>query len=184
VRYWLNLLGLLVACGARAPSVPTPGQRVQLFYGGAPIGDVEGDFDVFTAPDVVRVTVKGPRAAVHIDRTASEILSKPPPAPSTSRRFELCVDRALVPLGISNAQAPTTIQLLGKVFVVDAPELCFDDGDLGRAFVAIAAHWDAPNGTRVFVEAPVGDRSRRTRLRSEPAKPEADILALLAASPP
>jgi hypothetical protein len=173
-----GVFALLVAC-AQAPAVPTPGQRITLSYGGTPIGDVEGNLDVFTAPGLVRVTVRGPRAVVHIDRTASEVFAKPPPAPSTSRRFELCLDRALVPLALGNAPPPTTIELLGKTFVVDAPELCFDDGDVARSFVAVAAHWDAPDGTRVIVEAPVADPSRRTRLRSEPPRPEADILKLL-----
>jgi hypothetical protein len=182
VRAWPVVLAVLVACGGRAPAVPSSGQRVTLSYGGEPIGDVEGNLEVFKAPGVVRVTVKGPRAVVHIDRTANEVLSRPPPPPSTSRRFELCVDRSLVPLAVGSAP-PTMIQLLGRAFVVDAPELCFDDGDVARAFVAVTAHWDAPDGTRIFVEAPVGDASRRTRLRSEPAKPEVDILKLLVTPP-
>jgi hypothetical protein len=185
----LATLALLVACGACGGGLPRAAQqhrerRVDLSYGDEPIGDVEAEFEVFEAPDLVRMTVKGPRAVVRLDRTASEVLSKPSrprrPRNPSEPQLELCLDGEVLPVALRKApESPATIQVDGKVFVVDWGKVCLRDGDVTQLFVLVSAHWDASNGTRVYVDAPLGEASSTFRWRSEPAKPQAEILALI-----
>jgi hypothetical protein len=66
----------------------------------------------------------------------------------------------------------------GKTFTFDGAELCFDQGDVMKPIVVFAAHWDAPDGTRVVVQQALGASSPLT-LHAEPPLPMPALLALL-----
>jgi len=53
------------------------------------------------------------------------------------------------------------------------------DGDPGNPKLNVTARWDAPDGTRVFADVTGPLRDPRIQFRSEPAMPQAEILALV-----
>ncbi|NUO53207.1 MAG: hypothetical protein HOV80_30535, partial [Polyangiaceae bacterium] len=75
-----------------------------------------------------------------------------------------------------------TIQLQNRRFVVDQALVRLRDEDASNPYVNLTAHWDAQDGTRVFVDyvgilQPITDS--KIRFRSDPPKPQSEVLALL-----
>jgi hypothetical protein len=205
---------LLAGCGAAQPGpdaagpAPPAGLHVPVSMEGKVIGDVSGDLEVEPSPDgrSARVIAHGPDLRLRFDSTlpsrprASSVAVVPARRVAVDlggghvvARFDLCLDRAVVSialrrLGGEAPAAPATVSLGNKPFTVDGIALCFADGDVSTPFFQVALHWDAPDGTRIFLEGTVKDLADRgdakgmpegLRLRSAPPKPEAAILALL-----
>lgn len=57
------------------------------------------------------------------------------------------------------------------------------DGDPGDPKLSVTARWDSPDGTRVFADVTGPLRDPRIQFRSEPAMPQAEILALILFGP-
>jgi translocation and assembly module TamB len=57
------------------------------------------------------------------------------------------------------------------------------DGDPGDPKLSVTARWDGPDGTRVFADVTGPLKNPRIQFRSEPAMPQAEILALLIFGP-
>jgi translocation and assembly module TamB len=72
------------------------------------------------------------------------------------------------------------IDVFGKRFDVE-PERARVSflGEPGNPALAVTAHWDAPDGTRVFADVTGTLKEPHVQLRSDPAKPQNEILAMI-----
>ena len=74
------------------------------------------------------------------------------------------------------------LQVVGKGFELEREQgrLTFDpNADPGSPLLNVTARWDAPDGTRVLAEVVGPLKAPRVKFRSVPAKPAADILAMI-----
>jgi translocation and assembly module TamB len=74
------------------------------------------------------------------------------------------------------------IQLRDRRFEIDQGLVRLRDEEPGNPYVNLTAHWDGPDGTRIYVDytgilMPITDE--KIRFRSDPPKTQAEILALL-----
>lgn len=70
------------------------------------------------------------------------------------------------------------VNALGKPFEVEPGFIRFD-GEATNPALALRARWDAPTGVRVYAEASGNLADMKLRLRSDPPRPEGDVLALV-----
>jgi hypothetical protein len=70
------------------------------------------------------------------------------------------------------------VNALGKPFEVE-PGIIRFDGDLTNPVLSLSARWDAPTGVRVYAEAAGNLSDVKLRLRSDPPRPEGDVLSLV-----
>jgi translocation and assembly module TamB len=70
------------------------------------------------------------------------------------------------------------IVVLGKPFDVRRGFVRFE-GQPTNPYLNVGATWDAPDGTRVFADLLGYLKDAKLRLRSEPARPESDVLSLV-----
>lgn len=70
------------------------------------------------------------------------------------------------------------IVALGKPFEIQRGFVRFD-GQANNPFLNVGASWDAPDGSRVVAELQGYLHDAKLRLRSEPARPENEVLALV-----
>ncbi len=68
---------------------------------------------------------------------------------------------------------------LGKIFIVESGVVRFDTGDPANPHVQATARWRAPDGTLVYVDFTGTLAEARLTLRSDPAKSEAELYALI-----
>jgi translocation and assembly module TamB len=72
--------------------------------------------------------------------------------------------------------------VLDKTFLVDRGTVLLREEDPGNPYLNVTAHWDAPDGTTIFVDyvGPLKPMSRENfSFRSNPPRPEGEVLALL-----
>lgn len=74
------------------------------------------------------------------------------------------------------------IQLQDRRFVIDQALVRLRDEDASNPYVNLTAHWEAPDGSRIFVDyigvlQPITDD--KIKFRSDPPRSQAEILALL-----
>lgn len=189
----------IAACRASAPVVapvvaaPRPPQ-VPLFYAGHPVGGIRGARDVWMPHrGFARLTMRAPVEVTLDDARWPASGSPAPPKRAFDvgehvvEAFEVCLDPAVVPLALRRAEtaawprakdAPTTLTVQGHPFTVDHVALCFDDGDLARPLILVTSWWDAPDGTRIFIEG-ANDSTPEVRMWSDPPLPGAAVLGLL-----
>ncbi|HEX7663008.1 MAG TPA: translocation/assembly module TamB domain-containing protein, partial [Polyangiaceae bacterium] len=73
-----------------------------------------------------------------------------------------------------------TLDVQGKQFEIqDGSTVTFNGGDPGNPDIVVSALWPAPDGTRVFADFNGPLKTGKVTLRSEPAKSQNDILALI-----
>lgn len=73
-----------------------------------------------------------------------------------------------------------TLDVQGKQFEIqDGGTITFNGGQPGNPDVSVSAFWDAPDGTRVIADFNGPLKTGKVSLRSEPAKSQNDILALI-----
>ena len=72
-----------------------------------------------------------------------------------------------------------TLEVQGKKFVVDRGTVTFTGGEPSNPMVVATAHWDGPEGTRVYADFSGYVSSGKLTLRSEPALSQDEILALV-----
>jgi translocation and assembly module TamB len=75
-----------------------------------------------------------------------------------------------------------TFEVIGKKFEIERGLVRLRPEDGGNPYVNITARWDAPNGTRVYVDyagvlKPITEQ--KLRFRSDPALPQQAILAMV-----
>ncbi len=80
--------------------------------------------------------------------------------------------------GYVNLDAGGRIQTLGKVFEVKTGQLRFDTGDNGNPHLDVTAAWQAPEAI-VYIELHGTLKHAELTLRSDPPRPEHEIIALL-----
>ncbi len=71
-----------------------------------------------------------------------------------------------------------TLDVQGKLFTIDQGTVTFVE-DPANPDVVVTAEWTAPDGTRVFADFVGPLKTGRVALRSEPARPQNEILALI-----
>ncbi|MEQ9319544.1 MAG: translocation/assembly module TamB domain-containing protein, partial [Polyangiaceae bacterium] len=74
------------------------------------------------------------------------------------------------------------LTVLDKTFRVDRGRVLLREEEPGNPFLNVTAHWDAPDGTTVYVDyvGPLKPMDRENfTFRSQPAMPESEVLALL-----
>lgn len=74
------------------------------------------------------------------------------------------------------------LTVLDKTFRVDRGRVLLREEEPGNPFLNVTAHWDAPDGTTVYVDyvGPLKPMDRENfTFRSQPALPESEVLALL-----
>ncbi|MCL2725437.1 MAG: translocation/assembly module TamB [Polyangiaceae bacterium] len=71
------------------------------------------------------------------------------------------------------------IDLQGKVFVVERGTITFQPEDASNPTVVASAVWTANDGTKVFADFDGPLKSGRLNVRSEPARPRNEVLALV-----
>jgi translocation and assembly module TamB len=72
-----------------------------------------------------------------------------------------------------------TVEVQSKRFVVDRGTVSFTGRPVDDPLVAAEAHWDAPDGTRVFARVSGSVKRSELTLRSEPPHSRDDIVALV-----
>ncbi len=75
------------------------------------------------------------------------------------------------------------VQLRARRFEIDQALVRLRDEDASNPYVNLTAHWDAPDGSRIFVDyigvlSPITDE--KIKFRSDPPRSQAEILAILA----
>ena len=70
------------------------------------------------------------------------------------------------------------VNALGKPFEVE-PGIIRFDGDPTNPALSVRARWDAPTGVRVYAEASGNLVDAKLKLRSDPPRPEGDVLSLV-----
>jgi translocation and assembly module TamB len=75
------------------------------------------------------------------------------------------------------------IDVVGNRFEMEENARVIFDGDPGDPKLNVTARWDSPDGTRVFADVTGPLRDPRIQFRSEPAMPQAEILALILFGP-
>ncbi|MEZ4313131.1 MAG: translocation/assembly module TamB domain-containing protein [Polyangiaceae bacterium] len=75
-----------------------------------------------------------------------------------------------------------SVEMMNRKFVVDQALLHFRPEEVGNPYINATAHWDPPDGTRVFVDfngvlKPI--TRDKLHFRSTPPRPQQDILAML-----
>ena len=73
----------------------------------------------------------------------------------------------------------STIELQGKKFEIERGTINFVGQDPGNPLVYITAGWTAADGTRVYADFVGPLKTGKVTLRSEPARPKNEILALI-----
>jgi translocation and assembly module TamB len=142
------------------------------------------------APTVARgkrdFTVK-----VGLGSSLAEMTSGAPPASPSGlvvvRRAGLDVrlsGATVIELGDTFSMTGTIETLSGRVLAMGKPfevqrGLVRFDGQAGNPFLNVGASWDAPDGTHVVAELVGYLKQVKLRLRSEPARPENEVLALV-----
>lgn len=71
------------------------------------------------------------------------------------------------------------INALGKPFEVESGQVVFEGDEPANPFVQARARWDTNDGVRVYVEALGRLKLLKIRFRSEPARPESEVAALV-----
>jgi translocation and assembly module TamB len=71
-----------------------------------------------------------------------------------------------------------TLEVQGKKFEIEKGTVTFD-ADPSNPLVVVTAGWTAPDGTRVFADFAGPLKTGKVTLRSEPARPKNEILALI-----
>lgn len=72
--------------------------------------------------------------------------------------------------------------VLDKTFRIERGTVLLREEEPGNPYLNVTAHWDAPEGTTVYVDyvGPLKPMSRESfRFRSNPPRPESEVLALL-----
>jgi translocation and assembly module TamB len=72
-----------------------------------------------------------------------------------------------------------TVEVFGKRFEIEHGSAKFEGDEPGNPNVSVTARWDAPDGTRIYVDYVGPLRNGVLTLRSEPALSRSDILAIL-----
>jgi autotransporter translocation and assembly factor TamB len=75
------------------------------------------------------------------------------------------------------------IQALGKVFVIESGRVRFDTDDPSDPHLYATASWRAPDGSTVYIDVQGTLKEARVNFSSDPARPEAEIMALLLGGP-
>ena len=70
-------------------------------------------------------------------------------------------------------------EVFGKRFEIEHGTAKFEGDEPGNPNVSVTARWDAPDGTRIFADFVGPLRTGVLTLRSEPARSQSDILAIL-----
>ncbi len=71
------------------------------------------------------------------------------------------------------------VDLQGKQFEIERGIVTFAGSDPGNPTVVVTAKWEAADGTQVFADFVGPVKTGKVRLRSEPPRPENEILALV-----
>ena len=72
------------------------------------------------------------------------------------------------------------VDVLGKFFDLEENKArVIFEGDPGNPMLNVTARWDASDGTRVYADVTGPLRDPRVQLRSDPAKPQSEILAMI-----
>ncbi len=72
------------------------------------------------------------------------------------------------------------VDVVGKFFDIEPDHAVVTfNGNPGNPELAVTARWDAPDGTRVYAEVSGPLKNPHVQLRSDPAKPQSEILALI-----
>jgi translocation and assembly module TamB len=71
------------------------------------------------------------------------------------------------------------VEVFGKPFEIEHGTARFDSDDASDPSVNVSARWEAPDGTRVFANFVGRLRTGKLTLRSEPPRPNSEVLALL-----
>jgi translocation and assembly module TamB len=72
-----------------------------------------------------------------------------------------------------------TINVQGKAFEIENGTVAFVGDDPSNPQVVLAAGWSAPDGTRIYADFVGPLKTGKVTLRSEPARPQNEILALI-----
>jgi translocation and assembly module TamB len=72
-----------------------------------------------------------------------------------------------------------TINVQGKPFEIERGTVAFVGDDPSNPQVVLAAGWSAPDGTRIYADFVGPLKTGKVTLRSEPARPQNEILALI-----
>jgi hypothetical protein len=173
---------VLASTGCVAHTEPLEQHGVPLRLDGAPIGDVSGVLDVYVSRDgtYTRFTVQ---TEPHIWLQNHLFASRGDQRPR-SPRVDICADNAVFAVELRDRvpDPSATVKVLGHTLAVDKIELCLRDSDLAKLYVLAVCHWDAPDGSRVFIESALDDDPSDptpVRLRSEPPRPENELLGIL-----
>lgn len=76
-------------------------------------------------------------------------------------------------------ESTSTIELQGKKFEIERGTINFGGQELGNPVVYLTAGWTATDGTRVYADFVGPLKTGKVTLRSEPARPKSEILALI-----
>jgi translocation and assembly module TamB len=72
-----------------------------------------------------------------------------------------------------------TLEVQGKRFEIERGTVSFVGDDIGNPQVVVTAGWKAPDGTRVYADFVGPVQTGKVTLRSEPSRPQNEILALI-----
>jgi translocation and assembly module TamB len=72
-----------------------------------------------------------------------------------------------------------TLEVQGRRFEIEKGTATFVGDDPGNPQIVLSAGWDAPDGTRVYADFKGPLKTGQVRLRSEPSRPQNEILALI-----
>jgi autotransporter translocation and assembly factor TamB len=75
------------------------------------------------------------------------------------------------------------IQALGKVFVIESGRVRFETDDASNPYLNATASWRAPDGSTVYIDVKGTLKEAKVSFTSDPARPEAEIMALLLGGP-
>jgi translocation and assembly module TamB len=71
------------------------------------------------------------------------------------------------------------LEVFGKRFTIESGSVAFAGDDPSNPEVVVTAGWDAPDGTKVFVDFVGPVKTGKVKLRAEPARTENEIVSLI-----
>jgi translocation and assembly module TamB len=134
----------------------------------APVGEVEEEQ---AEPTPVRVTVVLSPTIIEGNQLRIALLTEAP--------IEIAPD------GTVSGEIIVTggeLTVLDKTFRIDRGTVLMREEEPGNPYLNVTAHWDAPDGSTVFVDyvGPIKPMARDNfTFRSNPSRPESEVLALL-----